>query len=275
MRVALAGVDRRGRALDLRDVELTPERVATMVRNPDDDRVACAPPQPVHERVGVLNRGVSVRVPTALAAAARSRGATTEHDEALREIEAELAEVEVPDVDLEAARARVAETAADVDRLQEEVARASGRVDALRDGGEPPEDAREQLRTATRELADAETAHHAARERLAAAEERAQVARDARERRLALRDERDNRQRAARRELVDAWAGSFRRALDALRVPAATAGPHEFAGPDWAAGCAVARIARPGAPLVVGSDVFADAARASAALDAPAVLVEV
>ncbi|MFB6072108.1 MAG: hypothetical protein ABEJ88_03980, partial [Halobacterium sp.] len=71
------------------------------------------------------------------------------------------------------------------------------------------------------------------------------------------------------------FAGAFERAVAALPVPGEPASPRAFDGPDWAAACAVARLAAPGAPLVVGSGVFERASRARAALDAPVLLVEV
>lgn len=274
MRVDLAGVERRGRAVDLRDVDVSAETVLTAIRDSGDERIACASAQPVHERVGFLHRELSVAPVAAVAAAARTRGATTEHDAEIRAVEDKLAAIDVPDVDLAAVRERVAETASDVDRLRERVARASGRVEARREAGTDASDAEAALREATRELAARETDHHAAKEELAAVQERARKARDARERKLALADRRDNLRRAARQALADAYADSFRRAVAALPIPGEPAHPREFAGPDWAAGAAVARLARPGAPLVVNCG-FANASRAAAALDAPVVLVEV
>jgi hypothetical protein len=274
MKVRFGGVERHGRAVDLRGCDATLSEVAAAVRGGDDDRVGCPPPGPVHERVGVLHRGVSVSVCAALAAAARSRGETTDYDADLRAVEAELGSLTPADVDLSGARERVAETAAAVDRLREEVARASGRVEARRDAGDAS-DAEAALADATQKLAAAETEHHAAREALARARRQARGARDDRERRLSLEDERDNLRREARRTLADRWAGRFERALAALPVPGEPAPPSEFAGPDWAAACAVARLADCSAPLVVGGDVFERPVRASAALDAPVLLVEV
>ncbi|MCG1004281.1 MULTISPECIES: hypothetical protein [Halobacterium] len=274
MRVDLAGGERCGRALDLRDVNVTAASVAAAVRDADDDRVACASPRPVHERVGFLHRGMSVAPVAALAAAARTRGATTEYDAELRAAEDDLAAIDAPNVDLSAVRERVAETASDVDRLRERVARASGRVEAQRESDADAGDAEAALREATRELAALETDHHAAKEELAAARERAREARDARERRLSLADRRDNLRRAARRELADVYGDRFRAALDALPVSSEPAPPREFSGPDWVAGAAAARLARPGAPLVVACE-FENASRAAAALDAPVALVEV
>jgi hypothetical protein len=283
MRVRFGGVDRRGRAIDLRDVDVTADAVLRAVRNPDD-RVVAAPPRTgesgrvaagpgLHDRVGLLHRGVALSTIPAVAAAARSRGATTEYDAELSRLGEELAGIDAPAVDLAAARERVAETAEDVERLRERVARASGRVEARREDGGAGTDARAALETATQELAQRETEHHAAREGLAAARERARAARDARERRLELEDRLGNLERAARRTLADAFAESFRRAVAALPVPGEPAHPTEYAGPDWAAACAIARIARFGAPLVVTAG-FDDAGRARAALDAPVLLAE-
>ena len=274
MRLALGDVERTGRALDLRDATVDPDEVATAIRDRDDDRLRCQPPRPAHERVGVLHRGVSVSLRAAVAAAARSRGARTRHDDDLKAAEAELSDLAAPDVDLEGARERVSETAADVQRLRERVARASGRVGARREDG-AAETAEAALDEATRELAAVETEHHAAREALERARQRARAARDDRERRLELEDRLANLRRDARRALAERWSARFERALAALPFPGDPAAPTEFDGPGWAGACAAARLAAPGAPLVVGDDLFEESTRASAALDAPVVLVEV
>lgn len=274
MRVSLAGVERTGRALDLRDTPVTPAEAAAAVRDPDDERVRCQPPQPVHERIGVLYRGVAVSLRAAVAAAARSRGASTRFDDDLTSVRAALSDLAAPGVDLEGARERVSETAADVERLRERVARASGRVEARRESGDA-ESAESALGDATRELAVAETEHHAAREALERARREARAARDTRERRLELEDRLANLRRDARRALAERWSGRFERAVEGLPVPGDPAPPSEFAGPEWAGACAAARLAAPGAPLVVGDDLLEDSTRASAALNAPVLLVEV
>jgi hypothetical protein len=271
MRVALAGVERAGRAVDLRDAAVEPGELVDAVRDPSDDRLQCHRPQRVHERVGVLHQGVSVSLRATVAAAARSRGASTRHDDDLRAAEQELADHAAPTVDLERARERVSAAAADVQRLREAVARASGRVEARREDGDA-ESAEAALAAATRELAAAETDHHAAQEALERSRRRA---RDARERRLALEDRVANLRRDARHALAERWSRRFERAVDALPFPGDAASPTEFDGPEWTAACAAARLAAPGAPLVVGNDLFSDASRASAALDAPVLLVEV
>jgi len=274
MRVALAGVERAGRAVDLRDAAVEPGELVDAVRDPSDDRLRCHRPQRVHERVGVLHRGVSVSLRATVAAAARSRGASTRYDDDLRAAEQELADHAAPTVDLERARERVSAAAADVQRLREAVARASGRVEARREDGDA-ESAEAALAAATRELAAAETDYHAAQETLERARRRAREARDARERRLALEDRVANLRRDARHALAERWSRRFERAVDALPFPGDAASPTEFDGPAWTAACAAARLAAPGAPLVVGDDLFSDASRASAALDAPVLLVEV
>lgn len=274
MRVSLGGVHRTGRAVDLRDAAVSRHEVATAIRNRSDDRLRCEAPRAVHERVGVLHRGLSVSLRAAVAAAARSRGSSTRFDDDLAAVRAERSDLAAPSVDLAGARERVSETAADVERLRERVARASGRVEARREDGDA-ESAEAALGEATRELAAAETEHHAAREALERARQRAREARDARERRLALADRLANLRRDARGVLAERWSRRFERAVDALPFPGEPASPSEFDGPEWTAACAVARLAAPGAPLVVGADLFEESTRASAALDAPVVLVEV
>jgi multidrug resistance efflux pump len=275
MKLRLCGVERQGPAVDLRDVDVDPATVLAAVRDPSDERVRCAAPGAVHERVGFLHRDCSIAPRAALADAARSRGESTQYDAELRAVEADLADIDASEVDLEGARERVAETAADVDALRERVARASGRVEAMRDGGSDPADAEADLETATQKLAAAETDHHAAREALARAREQAQAARDARERRLELEDRRENLRRAARQELADRYTEQFRRALASLPVPGDPAGPSGFGGPEWAVAAAVARVAAVRAPLVVSAAIFERPTRTRAALDAPVVLVEV
>ena len=274
MRLALGGVERTGRALDLRDATVGPAEVAAAIRDPEDERARCQPPRDVHDRVGVLHREGSVSLRAAVAAAARSRRASTRFDDDLDAVEAALSDLAAPVVDLEGARERVSETAADVERLRERVARVSGRVEARREDGSA-ESAEAALGEATRELAAAETEHHAAREALERARRRAREARDARERRLALEDRLANLRRDARQALAERWSERFERALAALPFPGDSAPPNEFDGPEWTGACAAARLAAPGAPLVVGDDLFEDSTRASAALNSPVVLVEV
>lgn len=285
MRVRFDGVERRGQALDLRDLDISPETVLQAIRDPDDERVRAGTPETepdgrvggvsgLHRRVGFLRSDMTVSPVPAVAAAARTRGASTEHDDELRRIDEELASCDAPTVDLAAARQQVADTAADVERLREKVARASGRVEARREDGEDATDAQAVLQSATRELAERETEYHAATEALAAARQRARDARDARERRLELEDRRGNLRRAARRALADAAADSFRRALAALPILAEPSHPADFEGPGWTAACAVARMGRVSAPLVVAAP-FESTVRARAALDARVLLVEV
>ncbi|WP_232686539.1 hypothetical protein [Halobacterium zhouii] len=273
MRVAFDGITEQGPAVDLRDADVDANEVLAAVRDPDDDRVRCARPRSLHERVGFLHCDATVSPVAALAAAARSRGTRSEHDDAILETEDALQSLDVPDVDLASARRRVAETEADVTALRERVARASGEVAAHRSLDADEGDVETAHRTAARELAVAETEHHAAREALATARRRARDARDARERRLELEDRRENLRRGARRELAAAFTPSFERALSALPVPGEPAPLGEFDGPAWAAVAAIARVARLSAPLVV-ADVFERAPRARAALDAPVLLVE-
>ena len=273
MRVAFDGVTARGPAIDLRAAGVPATEVLAAVRDPTDDRVQCARSGSLHERIGFLHHDVSISLPAALAEAARTRGASTEHDAALHQTETKLQSLDVPDVDLEAARRRVAETEADVAALRERVAEVSGQVDAHRTLGADASGVEVTYRAVAADLASAETEYHAAMEALTAARRRARDARDARERRLELEDRRENLRRAARRDLVEEFAPSFERAVAALPVPSDPAPPAAFDGPDWAAAAAVARVARLNAPLVV-ADIFEGASRARAALDSPVLLVE-
>ncbi|GAB6879384.1 hypothetical protein JCM17823_16580 [Halorubrum gandharaense] len=156
-----------------------------------------------------------------LAAAARSRGRRSSVHGELTELAAALAHTDPVRVDLRSARERVAEATADEARLRERVAAARGEVRALRgvEGADRDADAAaagEELEAAAAALARAETARVAAEQALDRCRERAAAARDARERRLQLRDRLENRRRDARWELSAGLHGEFHRALAAV-----------------------------------------------------------
>ncbi|CAM2889187.1 hypothetical protein [Halobacterium salinarum] len=263
MRVAFGERVRRGRAVDLRNEGVPASAVVAAITDPDDGRVRGQRPAAVHEHVGVLCEGTTLRVGVALAAAARSRGARTTHDDELAAVTRQLAGLSTPDVDLAAARERVAAAEVAVGHMRERAARVQGRTQP--GDGEP-------VVAVTRALTAVETEWHAAKERL----RRAQAAWADARRRLSLEDRRANLEQAARDALVARWSDRFRRAMDALAVPASvppSQPPRRFSGPPWAGAAAIARLAAPGAPLVVSAAVCADALAASAALDAPVVVV--
>jgi hypothetical protein len=85
--------------------------------------VDCPSPGPVHGYVSPVREGMGLRVRTALAAAARSRGLTTPHDEPLASVREQLAALTVEATTGTEARREVAETATETDRLREREAR--------------------------------------------------------------------------------------------------------------------------------------------------------
>lgn len=183
-----------------------------------DVAVDCAYPRPVHDHVGFVRPDMTLRVRTALAAAARSRGETTAHDAELERVRDRLDGLSVPESgETAAARRRLAGTESAVAERRERVAALRGRIQAGRDAGRDVSELRSELAEATRELSEHETERAAAEEALARAERRAREARDARERRRRLQDRAANLERAARKELVTAYRGEYLAAVG--RVP--------------------------------------------------------
>ncbi|MFB6142734.1 MAG: hypothetical protein ABEJ30_05265 [Halorientalis sp.] len=274
MKVRVDGQRREGPAVDLRGVDVSGRAVLAAVRDPDDDRVACPEPGPVHERVGHVHEEMGLSVRAAVAAAARTRGATAPQDEAIEEARAARDAVDVPAVDLEAARERVAEAGAAEDELRERVARLSGQLEARREVGASTEDVEAALAEATRRLSEAETERIAARQALRRAREAARDARDARERRLELGDRVANLRRAARTHLAAACWDQFREALAAVPGDAdAGPDPGDVDGSTVTAALAVVRLADLSAPVVLACERFPSAEAARDCLAAPVIRV--
>lgn len=271
MILRLRGETHRGQAIDLRDRRVDPAALVRAIRDHHDAVVQTAPPGPVHDHVGWLHPGMDCAPRACLAAAARSRGRTTRHDDRIAALATDVAAIDVDPVALEPYRRDVATAGEDVASLRERVATLRGRVQADRDAGRDATAVERDLRETVAALSEAETEELAAEQALAAAEDAARRARDARERRLSLVDRRDNLRRRARDRLVAAALPRFRSALRSL--PFADADPLEpFDAPPLHGALAVARIARVRAPLVVAAP-FPTATAARAALDAPVVLV--
>lgn len=273
MKVALADGVREGRAIDVRDVSLGVDALLEAIRH-DDALVECPRPGRIHDLVGRLEPDMHLSLRAALATAARSRGVRSSYDEKLDELDREIASIEVESVDLAAARERKATAGADVAALRERVARLRGRLEAAREAGRETGEASAELRDAITALSEAETAELAAEQALARAEREARAARDERERRFALVDERENLARRARAELARREYPRFRRGIAALPAETDVAPDHEaFDGDEFVAGMAAARIASVRAPIVLADGPFEEAVTARAALDAPVVLV--
>lgn len=318
MNVLVAGERRSGRALDLSAHDLDPTAVAAAVRagtgdpadesgpGRDDLVVRCPDPGPVHDRVGVVAPDATCRVRPALAAAARSRGLTAPQADEIARLERRIVDLDVPAVSLRDARRRVAEAAGSETELRERVAALRGRVQALREADADPTDAEERLVEATRRLSEAETERIAAEQVLDRARERAESARDDRERRLRLRDRKANLEREARAHLARQVRDEFADAVAAVRddgsvgaerdgdvierdsneaAAGATSedgtaaairdgGPSPRSPPDGVtAALAVVRVADLDAPVVLACDRFPSAAVAADRLDAPVLYV--
>lgn len=268
--------DRRleGRAVAI-ERDLDPERVARAVREgaarAGDPAIEVEAPAagPLHERVGCIHRDIPLRPRTALAAAGRSLGWTTDVDGELRDVRVALGEVDagrVPHDD--SARRRVAEAQSEIETLRERVAAVRGRVEAADD----PDDAAAELEAAIRSLSEVETRVAAARERRGATREAAREARDRLEERLRLVDRRDNLERRARQALVDRARERYERALAA--VPGLESPAEPFAAPADAMALAIARVGDLAAPVVLAVDRFPDAERAATWLEAPVIHLE-
>lgn len=215
----------------------------------------------LHDHVAVVAPGMPLERREALAAAARSRGATASVDDELRAARERLAALDEPVPSLADARRRVAEAEADLDARRERVATLRGRLQESDDSA-----VAEAYREEIRALSEAETERAAAREALAEARRRAREARDARDERLRLEDRVAHLERRARAELVDA----VRPAVDAAvgAAPGAEAPDYEAADPVTAA-LALVRVGVVHAPVVLACRRFESAAAAEGWLGAP------
>lgn len=274
MRLVVGDTVRTGRALDGSDLDLTPAGALDAIRDsgPEGVRIETADPGPAHEFVGCVRPGTRLSLRPALAAAARSRGASTPQDDRIEELRERLDALDTDPASTRAERRAVAETGVDVERLQERVAELRGRVQALEDAGLDAADARAELAETVQRLSEAETERIAAAERLDRAMSAAREARDARERRLRLEDELANREREARAALVERVEADYADAVAAVPGVGGTDDTDAFAladGDPVTAALAVARVADLTTPVVLVCDRFETPARAADWLDAP------
>lgn len=183
------------------------------------DRIAVdsVTPGPVHDHIGCIYAGMGLRSKTALAMAARTRGMTTPHDEALARARVRLAAAWSPEGEEESDRERRKSVAAgpDTHQLQESVAAARGRLLARRDAGLDTAAAAEQLAKAISALSEAETVAVANEEQLERIQATRRERRDDCERRFELEDRVANLERSARSVLVDQLRGQFANAVRA------------------------------------------------------------
>lgn len=270
---------RRGRAFDLRDSSVTASDVAAAIAGEEAPiSVRCPAPGPVHDRVGVVRPDREYPIRAALAATARALGREAAQRAELERVRERLRELEPPDVSLAAERRRLAETDAAAD-LEERVAELRGQLEAARERGDDPDALEDATERAVADLAARRTERLAAEQSLERAREDARERRDRREERLRLQDRERNVEREARRELAESLRSTFERALAAVPGDAAPCDcvsdePPWRVGDPVAGALAVCRIAPVSAPVVVAADRFPSARAATAALAAPAILVE-
>lgn len=217
----------------------------------------------LYDHVTLVAPGLTLDRRAALAAAARSLGITTSVDDDLRDARERLAGLDEPVPSPAEVRHEVAETEADLAEHRERVATLRGRLQATDDDGLAAD-----YRRAVRTLSELETEHIAARERLAAARERARDARDVREHRLHFQDRVDNLARTAREELVAAVRPDVDAAVPA--VPGSEADCYQGAGPVTAA-LALLRVGVVRPSVVLACRRFPDAATAEAFLETPVI----
>lgn len=268
MKVCVAGDAVSGQDVHL-ERAVNPARVAAAVRAGEAIAgepaiaVECRAPGPLHDRVGCIHSGISLRPRTALAVAGRTRGWTTAVDDEIAAVRAALADrppAEVPNDG--GARERIGDLEAEIERRREDVAAARGRRAA---GGDA------DVEQAVRELSEVETEAAAIRATSKAERAAARSARDRLLARLRLRDRLGNLERKARRELVERARPRFVRALSG--VSGADPGGKPFDAPPDAAALAIARVGDLQAPVVEASGRFETAAAAAEWLDAPVIRV--
>lgn len=248
-----------GAVADLRDSGIEGRAVAAAIRGEDAPcHVHCRSPGPLFEYVGYVHPSMGLRVRTALAAAARSRGMTAPQASELERLRAERDRIAAESQP----QRRAAAPETDPTDLRERVATLRGRVQALEASGEDASDARAALREAAAELSESQTA------RIAAEEYRTQTRtdRDRRERRMRLDDRIANRERDARAALVERLRERYERAVFALDP---TVDP--FDAPPVVAALALLRIGRPRVPVVLAVDWFPSPAVAADWIGGPLV----
>lgn len=267
MKLRIGGTTYRGRVVDLRARDVAGRAVAAAVRGQRCQPIVDAPdPASVYEYCGHVHPEMGLRTRTALAAAARSRGHETGHDERIAALRDELAELDPAAPELPAARDPVPEGA--VAELRETAAVERGRLQARRRLDADTTAVEESVRETTRTLSERETERIAAAESRRQRREAARSYRDELERRRRLADRLANRRRDAREALVEGVTDRFEQALAALPGPT----PEEpFDAPPVPAALAVLRVAAIEAPVVLAADRFGTPAAAADWLGAPVV----
>lgn len=285
--VTIDGVSLRGRVVDLRGANVTPDRLVAAVhraatpgaipRHTPTVQVDCEPAGPAHAHLARIPPSASsFDLHDALVAAARSNGIVPSTVSRLERARTDLATAsrDLERADLASAKRRVADTGTRERRLDERVATLRGRLEALREVGADTTAVEDDLAEAVGSLTEVETERLAAEQRLAQVERTARTARDRRQRRLRLADRVANLRRRARHELVTAVFDEFVDALATLPGDVEIdRDVNSYEGDSTTAALAVAAIARVDAPLVLSVDRFGSPSEAATRLDAPVVRV--
>jgi hypothetical protein len=281
IRCRIGDVVRCGRAIAVA-APVEPATLARAVRErcDSDARVAVAAddPGPAHEYVGCIRPEMGLRTRTALAAAARSRGLETPHDDALAAARERLAALDAgnergPGTAGERTEHRqaAAEATGETEQLREAVAAARGRLEARREQGLDPTPAAEELAAAIERLSEAETEAAAARQRLGVVRERTREHRNTREERFRLEERVANLERSVRTHRREQVTDEYVTALEAVPGTGGVEEPYEVAPVSGA--LAVARVAELSAPVVLACERFESAESAADWLDTPVIQV--
>lgn len=273
MRIERNGTVWCGRAIDLSAASLDAGVVIRAIRNGTESTsngeltVERADPGTIHEHVGWITHGMSLRLRAALAAVARSRGQSAPQDMERKRILERIDALPTATVETVPTRKRLAATNEEIDRQREQVARLQGQVQALRkiESEDLPE-AIGALERAIRELSELETERAAAEQALERKRNRRRQLHDIRDERLALEDRAANLARDAREHLAARIEAEFEDTI--TTVPGTTA---PGAADHVTAGLAIARLGVIEAPIVLECDRFTNARAAADWLDAPVV----
>jgi len=271
VKLHVCGTTYEGRVVDLRCRGVRAEAVAAAVRGECSQPAVDAPPSgSVYDYCGHVHPEMGLRTKTALAAAARSRGHETAHDDAIAELREQLADLDRAEPTLPRAREPVDD--ATVAELRESAAEARGRLAAREALGAETAAIEERMRETARTLAERETERAAAAESRRQRRDRAREYRDRQARRRRLADRLANRRRDARRELLDRIEAAFAAALGAVPEPPTDSQPDDpFDAAPVPAALAILRLASTDAPVVLETDRFPSPAAAADWLGAPVV----
>jgi len=281
IRCRIGPVVRCGRVVSVAE-SVDPMAVARAARGErgHDARVAVAAdaPGPAHEYVGCIHPEMGLRTRTALAAAARSRGFETPHDEALAEARERLASRDIGGTaghesgdERTQHRRDAARATGETEALREAVAAARGRLQERREQGLDPTPAAEELAEAVARLSEVETDAVAAGQQLEAVREDIRERRDSREERFRVEDRVANLERQARAHLREQIHEEYVAAL--ADVPGASDIEDPFAADPVTRALAVAHVAALSAPVVLACRRFETPREAADWLDAPVIRV--